>query len=170
MSFSRCGRSDTPQLRELAVSTFVVQFGKDNTQADMDSYITEAFDSMRVESELQDENVHYYFVHQEGELAGYLKLNLREAQTDIKENDALEIERIYIISKFQGMGLGKCCVEKARQFAADNGIRYIWLGVWERNEGAIRFYRKHGFEVFDKHTFLLGTDEQTDLLMKLELD
>jgi len=42
----------------------------------------------------------------------------------------------------------------------------VWLGVWEENPRAIKFYKKNGFVEFDKHTFVLGEDEQTDILMK----
>jgi ribosomal protein S18 acetylase RimI-like enzyme len=44
-----------------------------------------------------------------------------------------------------------------------------WLGVWEDNHRAIRFYEKNGFEKFDSHPFILGESKQTDLLMKLRI-
>jgi ribosomal protein S18 acetylase RimI-like enzyme len=43
---------------------------------------------------------------------------------------------------------------------------YVWLGVWEKNARAIRFYEKNGFVAFDKHLFKLGDEEQTDIMMK----
>jgi ribosomal protein S18 acetylase RimI-like enzyme len=49
-------------------------------------------------------------------------------------------------------------------------VNSIWLGVWEKNHNAIGFYTKNGFITFDKHLFLLGDDQQTDLLMKLEIN
>jgi ribosomal protein S18 acetylase RimI-like enzyme len=45
----------------------------------------------------------------------------------------------------------------------------MWLGVWEENPRAIRFYQKQGFVEFDQHIFQLGEDAQTDILMKLNL-
>lgn len=53
--------------------------------------------------------------------------------------------------------------------AKDIKADYVWLGVWEENPRAISFYRKNSFVEFDKHIFVLGDDEQTDILMKLEL-
>ena len=46
---------------------------------------------------------------------------------------------------------------------------YIWLGVWERNFKAIKFYERFGFKKFGEHEFVLGDDVQTDWLMALEL-
>ena len=45
-------------------------------------------------------------------------------------------------------------------------MSYVWLGVWEQNPRAIRFYEKNGFVPFDTHVFILGEDKQTDILMK----
>jgi ribosomal protein S18 acetylase RimI-like enzyme len=59
--------------------------------------------------------------------------------------------------------------QKAVEIAQSHQMDFIWLGVWEKNEKAIQFYLKNGFEVFDKHIFKLGVDLQTDLLMRLKL-
>ena len=53
---------------------------------------------------------------------------------------------------------------------SDNVVGYVWLGVWEENPRAIRFYEKNGFVAFDKHIFRLGDDEQTDIMMKKKLE
>jgi len=53
--------------------------------------------------------------------------------------------------------------------AAKEGFKTVWLGVWEHNPKAIAFYEKWGFEKFGAHSFMLGTDAQTDLLMKKNL-
>ena len=59
--------------------------------------------------------------------------------------------------------------QKAFSIAKELQKKYIWLGVWEKNERALEFYKKNGFVAFDQHIFTLGTDVQTDILMKLEL-
>ncbi len=60
--------------------------------------------------------------------------------------------------------------EKAIQIAMNTDVEYVWLGVWEENPRAISFYKKNGFIEFDRHIFRLGNDEQTDLMMRLELN
>ena len=59
--------------------------------------------------------------------------------------------------------------DKAIEIAKEKDAEYVWLGVWEENSRAIRFYKKNGFVEFDKHIFKLGDDEQTDVMMKLRL-
>jgi GNAT superfamily N-acetyltransferase len=55
------------------------------------------------------------------------------------------------------------------EVAKENSVKFIWLGVWEHNPRAIRFYEKNQFVVFDKHIFMLGDDAQTDLMMRREI-
>lgn len=88
----------------------------------------------------------------------------------MKDDKALEIERIYVLSEYHGKRIGQLLYEKAMQIAKQSNADYIWLGVWEENPRAISFYKKNGFVEFDKHIFKLGDDEQTDIMMKLQLN
>jgi ribosomal protein S18 acetylase RimI-like enzyme len=101
---------------------------------------------------------------------GYLKLNFGQSQTELQDNRALEIERIYVLKEFHGKSVGQLLYAKASQIARQKRADYVWLGVWEENPRAISFYKKNGFIEFDKHVFLLGKDEQTDIMMKLKLN
>jgi ribosomal protein S18 acetylase RimI-like enzyme len=98
-----------------------------------------------------------------------LKINFGKSQTDLQQENAIEVERIYILNEFQGKKIGQLLFDKAIQISIQEKADYIWLGVWEENVRAIKFYLKNGFVEFDKHIFKLGNDEQTDIMMKLEL-
>lgn len=99
-------------------------------------------------------------------MIGYLKINLGQAQTEKLDLDALEIERIYLLKAFYGQKVGQLLYQKAIDIAHEIQASYVWLGVWEENYRALKFYEKNGFIAFDKHKFWLGDDEQTDLMMK----
>jgi ribosomal protein S18 acetylase RimI-like enzyme len=105
----------------------------------------------------------------EDTIIGYLKINTGLSQTEIVEGNALEIERIYVSKDFHGKKVGQALYNKAIAIAIEKNVDYVWLGVWENNLRAIGFYRKNGFEEFDKHIFRLGNEEQTDIMMKLDL-
>ena len=79
--------------------------------------------------------------------------------------ESLEIERIYIKSKFQKHGLGKYLFNKALELAVANNKKRIWLGVWEKNENALAFYKKMGFIQTGAHSFYMGDEQQTDFIM-----
>jgi diamine N-acetyltransferase len=95
-----------------------------------------------------------------------MKINTGQAQTELKEQKSLEIERIYVLKEFQREKVGQTLLEKALQIAGQAHADFVWLGVWEKNTNAINFYRRNGFAEFDKHIFRLGEELQTDILMK----
>ncbi len=157
------------QLQKLSKQTFFESFSPGNTEENIQKYLDEAFSVSRLTDELNDNNTAFYFAILEDQVIGYLKLNFGPSQTELQNDKAVEIERIYVLNAFQGKRVGQALFGKAIEIAREKGADYVWLGVWEENLKAINFYKKNGFVVFDKHLFKLGDDEQTDLMMKLEL-
>lgn len=160
---------DIKQLQEIGRKTFTETFSDTNTEENMKRYLDKSFSSRKLITELNDKNSEFYFAICGSNIIGYLKLNCGQSQTEIKDAKSLEIERIYVLKKFHGKNIGQLLYDKAIQIARQANADYIWLGVWERNLRAISFYRKNGFVEFDKHIFKLGNDEQTDIMMKLNL-
>jgi ribosomal protein S18 acetylase RimI-like enzyme len=161
--------SDVATLQGISRHTFAETFAADNTEADMAQYMDKAFSIEKLTTELLDEHTEYYFALLAGAPVGYLKLNFGPSQTELRDDYTVEIERIYVLADFHGKGVAQLLYAKAIAVARSKLADFVWLGVWEENPRAIRFYQKNGFVVFDKHTFLLGADEQTDLMMKLML-
>ncbi len=159
--------SDIESLVAISRQTFVEAFSADNTEENMTKYIEDSFSPERLASELGNKESQFYFAISGDKIVGYLKLNFGQSQTDLKDNDALEIERIYVLTDFLRKGVGQLFYEKAMEIAKSRKARYVWLGVWEENARAISFYKKNGFVEFDKHFFMLGDDKQTDIMMKL---
>lgn len=158
------------QLQNIGRQTFFETFSASNTEGDMRKYLDLSFSLQKLTDELNDENSEFYFAELGKKIIGYLKINFGHAQTELKDDKALEIERIYVLQDFHGKGVGQLLYEKAIQIAKQKNSHHIWLGVWEENTRAIQFYKKNGFIEFDKHVFKLGDDEQTDIMMKLDLN
>jgi len=161
--------TDMTELQRIGKQTFYETFSAVNTEGNMNKYLEDSFSSDQLIAELSNRSSQFYFALLDSEVVGYLKLNLGQAQTEIKDDKTLEIERIYVLQRYHGKKVGQLLYDKAIQIAGGIGANYVWLGVWEKNERAISFYKKNGFVDFDKHTFWLGNDEQTDLMMKKNL-
>lgn len=158
--------TDLAVLREISIDTFREAFGAQNSAEHMTAYIESALSEGRLAQEMANESSKFFFAHQAGKLAGYLKVNFSSAQTEIVEGLSMEIERIYVFASAYGSGVGQALLNKAIELAGDAVVSVVWLGVWEHNERAQRFYSKNGFEAFGTHIFYLGTDAQIDVLMK----
>jgi|SRR5688572_715793 len=160
---------DLNQLQKISRQTFSETFSESNSEENLKKYLEEGFSVESLTAELNNENSEFYFAELDNTVIGYLKLNFGQSQTELKDDKALEIERIYVLQEFHGKKVGQLLYEKALQIARQKNADYVWLGVWEENPRAIKFYQKNGFVAFDKHIFKLGNDEQTDIMMKLQL-
>lgn len=162
----KIGLQELDRLRSLSRTTFQETFADGNKGEDLKKYIDEAFSAEKLSAELSDARSHFYFAEESGRALGYLKVNTSGSQTELQDEQAVEIERIYVLKEVYGKKVGQALFEQAMDLAQERGADYVWLGVWERNERAIAFYRKNGFEAFSKHAFKLGDDEQTDVMMR----
>ena len=169
ISIKKVELKDIEKLQKIGRQTFFETFSKSNSEENMQKYLDEGFSIEKLTTELTDSNAEFYFAVLDLEVIGYLKLNFGDSQTELKDNKALEIERIYVSKEFHGKSVGQLLYDKAIEVAKQKNADYVWLGVWEDNPRAISFYKKNGFVEFDKHIFKLGNDEQIDIMMKLNL-
>jgi ribosomal protein S18 acetylase RimI-like enzyme len=160
---SRTTMDELAALRTISIATFVQAFAKDNSPENIEAYISTAFDEEQLKAELLEPESEFYLAKKDEQIIGYLKINLSHIES------SLEVERIYIDEPYHGKGVAQQLMSAALERARQTNFVRVWLGVWEHNPKAIRFYIKYGFEPYGKHIFLLGDDEQTDILMQKNL-
>jgi diamine N-acetyltransferase len=162
---------DASLLADLAYTTFWDAFHDHpkNAPHDLADYMTQAFSEEQTAKELSDPKSLFLIAEIGGEPAGYAKLILDSTEPDITGEWPIELNRLYSHQKFLGKGVGQKLMDACFDRARETGRDVIWLGVWEYNPRAQRFYEKNGFRYVGKHTFLLGSDPQTDLLMQKDL-
>lgn len=161
---------DLAILQDLGKQTFYETFAPHNSEEQIRRYLTESFAAEKLTRELNHPDSLFFIAWEAGDPVGYLKVNSGNAQTELQDPRSLEIERIYVKSSHHGKKVGQLLYGKALETAIEQKKEYLWLGVWEENHRAVSFYKKNGFEEFDKHIFTLGNEEQTDLMMKKILD
>lgn len=169
MKIRKVTNNDLEALVKIGKETFSETYTSQNKKENMTHYLTSVFSTEQLTTELRDPNSQFYFVELNNVPIGYLKLNTGPAQTEIKDSPALEIERIYVLKEYHGKQVGQKLYDKALEIAHMLQVEYVWLGVWEQNPRAIRFYEKNGFVAFDRRVFQLGDEQQTDSMMKLVL-
>jgi ribosomal protein S18 acetylase RimI-like enzyme len=135
----------------------------------MKKYLDENFSIEKLSNEINTPDSEFYFASVGEQVVGYLKVNSGSAQTELKDQNTVELERIYVLKEFQGKLVGQILYDVALNLAKSAKAEFIWLGVWEKNHRALRFYAKNGFAEFNRHIFKLGDDLQTDIMMRLKL-
>ena len=169
LKFVKLNSGDVKKLEQISKQTYFNAFSQGNSLENMQAYLESSYSEEKLLEELEDSNSEFYFAEMDHKTIGYFKINFDAAQTDLYDRNAMELERIYVIKEFQGKNNGQKLLNKVLGIAKKNEMDYLWLGVWEKNESAIRFYERNGFSVTGSHPFRMGDEIQTDLIMKLFL-
>ncbi|GGG29246.1 GNAT family N-acetyltransferase [Hymenobacter glacieicola] len=157
------------QLAELGQRLFHETYAAQNAPEDMAAYEAATFSPEKQLSELQDSNTVFLLAQLVQEVVGYAKLKLHSTlglDPDKTPEDRLEVERLYVSQDWIGTGLGAALMRRAIEEARQQGSRAVVLGVWEKNARALEFYRRFGFKQVGTHPFTVGSDEQTDLILR----
>lgn len=160
--------ADAELIAELSRQTFYETFAADNSKEDMNMFMSEQFTKEALMEEVGAPGNIFLLAYADGAVAGYARLR-EKADRLFDYKPTLEIARIYAATNMIGKGVGKHLMEASIAYARMLQKEVIWLGVWERNQRAIDFYKKFGFEKFAEHDFILGKDVQKDWLMKKDI-
>ena len=162
---------DAKALTDLAYTTFWDAFAHHpkNAPDDLNHYMRQAFSLEQISAELEDDQSIFLIAEIDGEPAGYAKIIIDAIEEGITAMRPIELNRLYSHQQFLGKGIGQALMDACFDRAREDGHDVMWLGVWEFNPRAQRFYEKNGFRVVGSHVFQLGEDPQTDLLMQKEL-
>lgn len=156
-------------LAALGRQTFSETFAADNKAEDMAQYVAGHFSPELQWAELQQPDSIFLLAFFQETAVGYAKLKLNATlglPPEKMTHTQLEIERLYVREDWIGTGLGASLMRRAIEEAKLNGCRAVVLGVWEKNERALEFYRRFGFKTIGQHAFVLGTDVQQDLILR----
>jgi ribosomal protein S18 acetylase RimI-like enzyme len=172
-SYELAIRQATPEdaalLSELSTATFYDTFGSQNSPADMEAYLSSNFQVGQIREEFREQCTKYLIAEIQGKAVGYAKLGKKEVPEALEGMKFLELERLYVLTDYQNHKVGAALMSACIQCCVTQEFDVLWLGVWEHNTRAKKFYQDFGFIKFGEHPFVLGSDVQTDWMMKLDL-
>lgn len=169
------GPEDAARLADLGARTFQETFAGVNTPEDMRDYLRGAFSPEIQAAEIAQPGSQFLILERDGEAVGYARLLAGSTDPALQASDAwrdlrpVEISRVYLLQGLTGQRLGDVLMQGCIDLALQQGAEMAWLGVWEHNPRAVRFYRRWGFEPVGQHVFQLGSDAQTDLILARRL-
>jgi len=157
--------ADAAEIAAAAERMFLQTFAADNTPADLALYLPTAFSAALQRHEIEDPSTTYLLAHDHEAIVAYALLRAGSESPLVEGEAPVELQRFYVGHQHHGRGLAAQLMRTCIDAAVGGGGRTLWLGVWERNLRAIRFYEKCGFAGVGHQHFLLGTDRQTDRVM-----
>lgn len=164
------GIDDADLIAEISRQTFYDTFAAQNTKENMDKFMNESFSTESLVKEVSGPGNIFLLAFEGEQPVGYVRMREDNNPPELGAMPTIEIARIYAVRTAIGKGVGKALMQECLHMAKQKNKKAVWLGVWEKNERAITFYKQWGFEKFSDHVFMLGNDPQNDWLMKKILE
>jgi len=155
---------DAEEINTFGRATFISTYTKHNTHVDMQLYLNNQFTINKLREELSDPAHCYITANLENRIVGYT--HLLKQYLESRQDNVIRMNRIYVDTSYQKRRIGSMLMKAAIQYVQNQEFKCLVLGVWEKNTQALAFYKKWGFQIFGDEIFLLGKDEQRDILLE----
>ena len=161
----RAETRDAAPLAVLAERTFRMTFAPHNSDANMQVHCARTYGTAIQAAEIADPTRVTLVADDDVSLIGYAQLRCDHPTACVIAARPAEIQRIYVDAPWHGRGIAQALMAAMLEHARIAGADRVWLGVWEHNPRARRFYEKSGFALAGDHAFVLGHEVQRDLVM-----
>ena len=161
---------DVALIADFARQTFETAFGPDNDPEDMHAYLDACFTNDQINKELENPGIAYLLAYADNQVVGYVKLEAGPPPDYDAALKPVQLSRIYVASNLLGKGVGTQLMQLTLQECRQLGYESVWLGVWDQNLRAQKFYRRCGYKKIGKKSFILGSDTQVDTVYLLDLN
>jgi len=168
LNIVNCTLKHRAVLAQIGASTFYQSYKVENTEADMQAYIQDTYTIEKMIECLNNKNIIYFLAYKDTGDVGYVKLLLNQTNEKLIGLTA-EIEKIYVRKEFHGKGIAQQLMAHVKQYCVQKSYKKIYLGVWQQNHKALKFYSKEGFKTFDTRTFQLGARLCDDYMLSYDL-
>ena len=158
-----------PAMRQVAIVAYTETFSDSCTPENLKAFLNLAYNQTQLEEEFYEPGSKLYLAFDNDKLVGFLRLRKNDEVKSYLGENTIELQRLYVLKIAQGKSAGRLLMEQALKYAITNSFDWIWLGVWEKNFKAQKFYTSLGFNQFAEHTFWVGDDPQVDWLLKKKL-
>jgi len=165
LSICQATLDDDSLIADMGARTFEAAFGADNRPEDIKQYLSLNFSKTHIKAQLSDPSSIFLLACEDSKAVGYVMLRVSKKPMAVTGIKPVELVRLYIEEDIIGKGYGSALMNSCLEEAKKKGHQTIWLGVWQKNLRAIRFYENWGFRKVGTKEFILGSDLQHDYIM-----
>ena len=163
--------ADAQLLTDLGARTFLEAYSDVKTAKDLNDHVKTAFIKEDIEAAINNNKAIFLIAFADEKAIGYVKLRWDRSHANLSAKEQnMELERIYVSRDYWRHKTGEAMMLEAFQITKSSNYHYLWLGVWQKNNRAIDFYLKMGFEIFGTKKFFVGTEENDDFVLRIKLN
>lgn len=167
MRIRRASSGDAAALSAISRDTFVETFGHLYAPADLATHLETAYRPDDYAAALDEHGCAAWLLEDaDGAVQGYAFVGpCTLPHADVASGD-LELKRLYVRAAMQNGGWGGRLFAQALGWMQSNGPSALWLGVFSENEGAQRFYRRHGFDKVGEYVYVVGAARDREFIFR----
>ena len=169
VTIRRATTDDAKLLASLAIVSFYEAYFEQDDSHDLSNYLVENFSPSVIAADIRSTETMFLIAFRKRKAVGYAKLRDGEVHESVSNKNAIELQRIYLIERVWGTGVGDILLDHCFKEAKSKGKEVLWLGVWEENSRGRSFYRRHGFERVGSLTFPYGDSVGINAVMQILL-
>ncbi|WP_282147639.1 GNAT family N-acetyltransferase [Algibacter lectus] len=147
---------DAQLIAKVGRQTFLESHGHSASEDDIKKFVNKTYQEQAIAEEFKNENVQYYIISFEDEIAGFSKIEVNALSPWVDAPAITKLDRFYLLEAFHGKKLGveffNFIIETSKQY----NQKGIWLAVWVENLKAIKFYTKNEFKIVGDYNFKLS--------------
>jgi len=143
-------------IADIGAKSFIESHGHSGPVTDIESYVSMKFALPVVAEELTNPDNIFHIIYYQGRAAGYSKIIFNSPHPLINDAHVTKLERLYLLKEFYGFKLGLALFEYITDLSKKANQTGIWLFTWIRNERAVNFYKKAGFEIIGNADFKIS--------------
>ena len=161
--------SDVQIISALGITTCYEAYFELDRSNDLAEYCVNFFSLEQITAEFEDANSKFLLAEFNGKAIGYVKLREGKKIECLRDKNAIEVQRIYLLEKMKGKNIGKALMEKCFEIGKEKGYETLWLGVWDKNVAAQKFYEKIGMKIVGTTDFSDGKNEFINLVFAKDI-
>lgn len=160
---------DVNILAALGTTTCYEAYFELDPSRDLADYCARIYSPENVGSEFDDPDSTYFVAEINDRAVGFAKLRENNRVDCLDDAHAVELQRIYVLEKMKGRSIGKLLLDRCLSAAREKGYDMLWLGVWERNTAAQRFYERIGMSNVGTTGFNDGKNEFVNFVFAIDI-
>ena len=159
--------TDIPKILEVADATWKQTYRVFLSEEQVEYMYTKMYNADAIKEQMQTGTTYLMLLENE-KILGFVSYQIKEDVYGILKEDVVYLNRLYFLPEAQRKGFGKSLLKEVVKIGQKNNCACIQLNVHRKNT-AMYFYKKMGFELYEKVDIAYGPFWLNDYILRKTL-
>ena len=164
ITYRKAGLSDCKKLSILYKQVYIQTYGAEGVSDEFANFIIKQFAIEKLESTINNHPGNIIVAVYKNNLVGVVEIEF-DKECPVNGIIAPELNKLYILEWFCGIGIGSRLLEEAEKAVRSKGIKQMWLWVFILNTRAIAFYERQQYEWIGNASFQMEVNKYENKVM-----